>query len=87
MAYSATTPPLDEIVLDPEEIENAAHGVVDDLANRLRAVIQGRDGRHHHSPDLDGLHYKTRMSEVQRRLTRKQNQPTTFLERHVGCPK
>lgn len=28
----ASAPPLNEIVLDPEEIENAAHCVVDDLA-------------------------------------------------------
>lgn len=83
---SASTPAFDEVVLDSEEVKDAACRVIDDLFNRVGTVIEGGNGWHHNRSDLDGAYQQLCVSEVQGCLARKQNQAPTLLECHVGGP-
>ena len=84
---SAAGPPLDEIVVQAEEIQHATHRVIDDLVDRLGTVIQRGHGGHHDGPDLDRLNEKPCMSEMEWCFARKQHEAAAFLEGHVCGPK
>src|SRR3954469_14481338 len=66
-------PALDRFVLDAEEIEHAADGVVDEPVDRARTAIESGHGREDHAAHFGDCDHVAQVSEVERRLARDQH--------------
>src|SRR5271155_5362610 len=71
------------VEFDAQEVEGAVDGLVDHVGQRLRPVVEGRHGRHHHRPQLGYLDQEPEVPEVKGRLADEQYQRAALLERHV----
>ena len=69
--------------IDPEQIKRATDAMVDDLLDRLRAVVEGGDRRHYDGAAAGGEAHQRDVPGVQGCLTQHQHDPATLLETDV----
>ena len=67
--YSATLGPLPAgkqvlFQANVELIEHPVDGLVDNIIQALRPMVEGRHRRHNHRPQLRGLHQQTQMAKT-----------------------
>ena len=72
-------PPCEEIVLDTEHIKDPADSMVDDVLNRLRFMIKGRDRRKNDGAHLCQLDHVSQVPQMKRGLSRQYHQPLSLL--------
>ena len=77
-------PALDQPDVDIEQIEAAADGLVDDVVDGLRVLIERRHRRHDDGAVLGCRQHAAQMAGMQRRLAHHQHEAAALLERHVG---
>ena len=82
---SGTLPAGEEILgqVDVELIEYAVNGLVDNVVQRLRTMVERGHRRHDHSPQLSSLRHLAQMAQVQRRFPHAQHQRTPLLQHHI----
>lgn len=77
-------PALEQVVLDAELVEGAAHGLVDDVHDRFGAMVEGRHRRQDGGAEVGGLDHELQVALVERRFAGNQHQFALFLQGHVG---
>ena len=77
-------PALEQVVFDAELVEGAADGLVDDVHDRLGAVVEGRHRRQDDGAEFGGLDHELQVPLVERRLAGHQHQFALLLQGHVG---
>ena len=82
--HRAALPAFDDAGIDAEQIKQPAAGVIDDVVDRFRPVVECRHDRGDHRPDIGERRHRAQMAAVQRRLAHREHQPALFLEHHVG---
>ena len=85
--YSSAGPPSQRFTslgLDAEQVEQAADGVVDDVVDGLRLVVERRHDRRDHRADVGERRQRAQVPAVQRRLAQRQHQAALLLQHHVG---
>ena len=73
-------------MIDPEEIEDLSHRVVDEVVDRFRMKIEGGHGRKEDGSHAARLDHQLQMSQVERCLPDHQNKFSPLLECDIGCP-
>src|SRR6266702_6106131 len=77
-------PAFENAGIDAEQIEQPPAGVIDDVVDASRTVVEGGNDRRDYRADLSKHRHAAQMSDVQRRLANREHQPPFFLEYNVG---
>src|SRR5712691_9769982 len=77
-------PAFDNAGIDAEQIEQPPAGMIDDVVDASRTVVEGRNDRRDYRADLSKHRHATQVSDVQRRLAKREHQPPVFLEYDIG---
>ena len=70
-----------------ELIEYPVDGLVDNIIQALRPMVEGRHRRHNHRPQLRSLHQQSQMAKMERSLPHAEHQRTTLLQHHIRRPR
>src|SRR6266702_3566162 len=77
-------PAFDDAGIDAEQIEQPPAGMIDNVVDASRTVVEGGNDRRNYRADLSKHRHAAQVSDVQRRLANREHQPPFFLEYDIG---
>src|SRR5512133_888943 len=80
---SALPPAAHELLLEPELVEAARDDEIDQVADRLRSVVEARRQEEHRRPGLPHAEHVLEVNRRERRLAWAEHELPAFLQRHA----
>src|SRR3974390_372347 len=75
----STLPAFNKPGVDAEQIQEPATGVIDDIVDRSRTIVEGRKDRRDDGSDFGKQRHVAQVAGMQRRLADGENEPAFFF--------